>query len=611
MASLPIYFFTQQVISKTLFNHSIGLHFDQVLVLAILVALVAFLVKGWVRPSTTFMAGAVILLFAGTLKPEQLLSGLANKQIAIIVLLVLISAGLRKHFDIRLLFDKLFAFAQTPRMFLVTMMASSSVLSAFINNTPMVAIMTPYVYDWGKRKGVAPSKLLIPLSFATMLGGMITVVGTSTNLVMNGFLEEMGEPLLTYTDFLFLGLLVTFTGIVFILFIGVRLLPENEDKVALFKAHSREYVVEAELSPGSPLSGLTVQQASLRQLEGLFLADIIRGDRVISPVGPTEKLLVRDKLIFAGDTDKVVELLKEDIGLLVPKPNGTFVDNRIRVIEAVIPANSSLAGSIVRDSDFRNRYDAAILAIHRNGERIRGKIGDARLQTGDLLLLTIGENFYERQQLYRDLFAVSEVKQVEKPSPVRSKLFLGILFTAVLLVIVGVVELFIALMVIFGAMIALKLFSAADLKRDLDFDLVAILVCALAIGNALIATGAAELISHSFLELLRPTGLVGLLTGLFLLTVLLTSFVTNAAAVSIGFPIAYSLAQELGMPGTPFYVAVAFAASCAFMTPVGYQTNLMVYGPGGYTFKDYFRIGFPLTLVFTAVCITFIVLRYL
>ena len=587
-----------------------GFHFDQIALLAVLAAIIVCLVKSWVRPSTTFMGGAVLLLFVGILEPAQLLAGLANKQIAIIVLLVLISAGLRKHFDIRRIFDKLFSVAKTTRAFLAMMMGTASIFSAFINNTPMVAIMTPYVYDWGKRKGVAPSKLLIPLSFATMLGGMITVVGTSTNLVMNGFLAENQEPLLNYTDFLYLGLLVTVIGILFILFIGIKLLPANEDKVELFKAHSREYVVEAKVGAESVLNGKTVKDASLRKLEGLFLADIIRGNRVISPVGPNEKLLADDKLIFAGDTDKVVDLLNENLGLLLPKPNGTFVDNKIRVIEAVIPANSSLSGEKVKGSDFRNRYDAAILAIHRNGERIRGKIGDVRLQTGDLLLLTIGDNFYERQQISRDLFAVSEVKQVENLHPMRTRVFLGILLAAVTLVIFGVVELFIALMVIFGAMIGLKLFYAADLKRDLDFDLIAILVCALAIGNALISTGTAELITHGFLDLLRPMGMIGLLIGLFLLTALLTSFVTNAAAVSICFPIAYALSQELGVPGTPFYITIAFAASAAFMTPVGYQTNLMVYGPGGYTFKDYFKVGLPLTLLYAAVCISFIILRY-
>jgi len=264
----------------------------------------------------------------------------------------------------------------------------------------------------------------------------------------------------------------------------------------------------------------------------------------------------------------------------------------------------------VRDSDFRNKYDAAILAIHRNGERTRGKIGDARLQTGDLLMLTVGNQFYERQEQNKDLFTISKVKKVESHDPVRSKIFLGILSVAVLAVLAGLLELFIALTIIFGSMMLLKMFKISDLKRELDLDLITILVCALAIGNALITTGAAEVLTHGFMSVLRPFGYTGLLTGLFGLTILLTSFVTNAAAVSICFPIAYALAHELGVPGTPFYVAIAFGASAAFMTPVGYQTNLMVYGPGGYTFKDYLKIGAPLTLLYSVVCISFIILRY-
>ena len=586
------------------------LQFEQIVLLAVLLLIIAGLIKDLIRPAATFMIGAVTLLLMGIIEPQQLLAGLANKQIAVIVLLVLISAGLRQNFDIKALFDKVFSRAKSTRSFLAVMMGLVSTCSAFINNTPMVAVMTPYVYQWGKSKGVAPSKLLIPLSYATMLGGMITVVGTSTNLVINGFLAQSNEPMLIWTDFLYPGLLVTVTGIVFMLLFGQRLLPAHQDRVEQFKEHSREYVVEAKLGEGCPLQNKTVKEAQLRKLNGLYLVDIIRNKKVISPVGPGEKLRLNDKLVFAGDTEKVVELLKDNQGLLLPRPNGTFVDNKVRVTEAIIPANSSLVGRLVRDSDFRNKYDAAILAIHRNGERTRGKIGDARLQTGDLLMLTVGNQFYERQEQNKDLFTISKVKKVESHDPVRSKIFLGILSVAVLAVLAGLLELFIALTIIFGSMMLLKMFKISDLKRELDLDLITILVCALAIGNALITTGAAEVLTHGFMSVLRPFGYTGLLTGLFGLTILLTSFVTNAAAVSICFPIAYALAHELGVPGTPFYVAIAFGASAAFMTPVGYQTNLMVYGPGGYTFKDYLKIGAPLTLLYSVVCISFIILRY-
>ena len=584
--------------------------YQQIIVLITLSILIVGLFSDFLKPAILFLFSVMVFLLTGVLQPIKFFQGFANQQVITIVLLVLISAGLRKNFNISRLFDGIFRAANSTKTFLFAMMSFVAGASAFINNTPMVAMMTPYVYDWGKKRNVPPSKLLIPLSYATMLGGMITVVGTSTNLVMLGFLEQNGLSLLSFKDFLYLGLLVTVVGISFILFIGYYLLPGNKDKLELFKESAREYLVETRIAHTSELTGKTVAEAKLRNLKGVYLVDIVRADKVISPVSPEEQLLAKDKLIFAGDTKKIVELVKGNKGLMLPNPNGNFIGNNLDITEVVIPANSPLAGKVVKDSDFRNDYDAAIVAIHRNGERMRGKIGDVRLQVGDLLLLTTGHDFYKRNDVLKGLYIISKIKRAEPDNFLKSRLFLVALGTIILLIIAGLLKLLMGLLLLFTLLVGLNLFSVADIRKEMDFNLIAILVCALAVSNAMIETGSAKLISDYLMKLVLPFGNLGLLIGIFALTVLLTTFITNAAAVSIVFPVAYSLCTGMDVDGTPYYVAIAFAASCAFMTPIGYQTNLMVYGPGGYKFSDYFKIGFPLSIIYSVTCLIFITLRY-
>ncbi|MEN7549716.1 SLC13 family permease [Rapidithrix thailandica] len=585
--------------------------FHKYTVLLVIVFIFFSLFKEIVRPAISFLIGALVLLVLGVISPEDFLTGFANKSIATIILLILISSAFRKNFDVKRYFDQTFKNAKSPRKFLALLMASVASLSSIINNTPVVAMMTPYVYDWGKKHNVAPSKLLIPLSYATILGGMITVIGTSTNLVVNGFISENGQQILTYTDFLYLGLIVTFSGLVFLVVAGYRMLPNNQDTLDAFQEHPKEYIVETILQKSSPLVGKTVAEAKLRNLKGVYLVDILRNGETISPVSPDEKLLGRDVLIFAGDTYKIVDLFKKDNGIVLPKHGRILDQKQLNVVETVIPYNSYLSGKLVKESDFRQRYQAAIIAIHRNGERVKGKIGDMHLATGDLLLLTTSDEFFKINERTHDFFIVSRKDQTIEPESSAKIWGLRVgLLLPLLLCLFGVIEFFVALMLILLVLFVLRYINIKEIKYELDLNLIVILVCALTLGNALINSGAAELISHLMMEFLKPYGGIGILIGLFLLTVLLTSFVTNVAAVSIAFPIAYSLCAELGLHPTPYYVGIAFAASAAFMTPISYQTNLMVFGPGGYTFKDYFRIGLPLTILYSIVCISFIVLRY-
>lgn len=580
--------------------------------LVILTIFITFLCvyKEWVRPPVGFLGAVILFVIVGILSTEELLRGFSNPSIASIILLILLTAGIRKNFNIERLFDKIFRSAKTYRSFLLLMMAQVSIISSFMNNTPVVAAMTPYVSNWGKKKNISPSKLLIPLSFATICGGMITLIGTSTTLVLNGFITDVGLPGLNTLNLFILGLSVTATFIVFMLLFGKKLLPDHKDLLEEFKKNKREYLVETTLSPFSNLVNKSIKDAGLRNLKGVYLVEIVRKSATISPVEPTEIIEKSDTLIFAGNTTDIVELVKSGQELVLPDSTINDSNGQINVMEAVISNGSSLVGKKVKDTDFRNRYDAAIVAIHRNGEKLSGKIGEIKISPGDLLLVYAGANFRDRVDLYRDIYIVSNVRELFNPGKRKKNALIGMGILAIILLAFGFFSLFISLLIIFTLMIASGMITRQDIKRDLDMNMITILVLSLALGQATISSGAAEIISKLIMELLIPFGPLGILCGLLLLTTVLTSFITNVGAVAIAFPLAYSISTNMGISGEPFFLGIAFAASAAFITPIGYQTNLIIYGPGGYTFKDFFKVGIPVTIIYLLTVISGLMILY-
>jgi di/tricarboxylate transporter len=485
------------------------------------------------------------------------------------------------------------------------MMAFVSTISAFLNNTPIVAFMIPYVKDWSEKTGHPASRFLIPLSFATILGGMITVIGTSTNLVLNGLISEYHLPLLGFGDFFYLGVIVTITGWAYLYFIGYKLLPANVNELSSLRENVKEYIVETEITSHSRIIGKSVKDAGLRKLQDVFLVEIIRDEAVISPVSPEEILKAGDLLFFSGNTQSIYNLIKEDNGLSVPEEETSELDEQFHFVEAVIPANSELVGSRIKDSDFRKKYNASIIAIHRNGKRVSGKVGEMNLAGGDFLLL-LANGKHENGHHEKDLFFLSVPKKV-KDKGSKWNVVIGWASIALLISgVVGVLPLFDVCLVILIIQVFFGILNLPEIRRELDLSLLLILVCSLAVGVALEKSGTADWIAKALITSGRSMGPVAVLAALFLVTIFLTALITNAAAVSIVFPIAMSVAEQMKLEYTPFFVAIAFAASGDFMTPIGYQTNLMVYGPGGYTFKDFLRVGGPLTVLYTVICISFI-----
>ncbi len=582
--------------------------FPQLISLAVVLFLVLSLYKEWFNPSLSFFISAMVLLLANVITPQELLKGLSNQQIIIIFLLVLVTAGIRAIYGTRLL-SRLFNPALSPKKFLIRMMVLTSSISAFLNNTPIVAFMIPYVKEWADKTGNSSSKFLIPLSFATILGGMITVIGTSTNLVLNGLVAEYNLPLLGFQDFLYLGIIVTLMGWLYLYFIGYRLLPAHKEGLEEVRQNLTEYIVETSVFTGSPLVGKSVRDAGLRKLQDLFLVEILRQGEIISPVAPEEILEEGDLLFFSGNTESIYKLIREENGLRIPRQENLEQLGQFHFVEAVIPSGSDLTGVRIKDSDFRSRFNASIVAIHRNGKRVAGKVGEVPLAGGDFLLLLAGDQARSSSH-DKDLFFLSVPQQMKSPKPNWYVWAGAISFAVLILGVTGIIPLFTACLALLTGMIFLRILNITEIKRNLDLSLLVVLVCSLAIGIALEKSGTAELIASVLIKSVKSLGPVAVLSSLFIVTIILTSLITNAAAVSIVFPIAMSMAEQMHLSYTPFFVAIAFAASGDFMTPIGYQTNLMVYGPGGYSFRDFLKVGTPLTILYIVICISFISMYY-
>ncbi len=579
------------------------MNIDTFILLSVLIFIIVALYREIFHPAATFMIGVSILVVTGILKPSDALAGFSNEQIVIIVLLLLISTIIQKTRIIDFYFSKILKPDLSYRLFLGKMMFIVSSTSAFLNNTPIVAMLIPYVYDWSKKKNIAPSKLLIPLSYAAILGGTVTLIGTSTNLVVNGLTVDNGLKPFEIFDFAYVGIPAVVVGLIYMLFVGNKLLPEREDLIKSFLQRKKEYTVETIVRSDSKLIGKSVKDAKLRNLKGLFLVEIVRKERRISPVSPEEVLEKGDILIFAGETEAVTDLISSDIGLSLPE-TCNVKDEKSQIIEVVVSNNSSLVNKKVRDTDFRAKYDAAILAVHRNGERLRGKIGEIVLKPGDLLLLLAGKDFMKRAEDTTDFYIVSKVKEIVNIDKKKGSLiffsFLGIIVLSTL----KVIPLFSGLLIFLAVLVVTKTITYAEVKKSLDINLIIIAALSIAVGKAMMNTGTAHLIASGINQFFSHFGVLGALIGVYILTNILTEFVTNVAAASISFPVALASASTLSVEPTAFILAVAYGASASFISPIGYQTNLMVYGVGNYRFSDFIKVGLPLSIIYMVLCIS-------
>ena len=588
------------------------------IVLGVLGLLVVALYTEVLRPAFSFLLAVIVLLLFGILTPKQALEGFANEQIAVIVMLLILGNLLYKTRVVGSLFNKLFSREDTPNAFRFKMMAGIGVSSAFLNNTPLVAMFMPHVHAWTRDNGYSPSRFLLPLSYASILGGCITLIGTSTNLIVNGLAVENGETSLGIFDFVWVGLPMLVIGIGYLMLVSTKLLPEKKALVQKLLNKSRQYFLETQVKRGSSLIGKSIEEAGLRNLKGLFIVGIVRDEQLIKPVNPTEVLTQDDTLLLAGDPESIADLTKPALGLSLPKACNIPLEGRNDIVEVVISHNSRLVGKKVQESDFRGKYDGAILAIHRNGEKLWGKIGDITLKAGDVLLVLTGKDFDARTEHNPAFYIISKAKEIHNVEWYKVLVLIGGLLLSIALAAFGIIPLFLSLAVLIATVLVIGVANPSEIRRSIDFNLIFIIALGLAFGKGMVNSGAATEVANYFVAAGSGWGVIPLMAGLFVITNLLSAFMTSKAAVAIVLPIALTTAHNLNAAGayegidlaTPFVLLTAFGAAANFVTPIGYQTNLMVYGPGGYSFKDFFKIGLPLTLIYLIVCVVMLSLQF-
>ncbi|MEJ2594042.1 MAG: SLC13 family permease [bacterium] len=587
---------------------------DALIVLIVIAFIIVSLYRNIFGPGFTFTIGIIVLGITGILSPSEILTGFANEQIAVIVMLLVLGDTIKKSALIDTAFNRLFQRAKTRKQFLGRMTLMVASFSAFLNNIPLVAIMMPYVTVWSKRNGIAPSKLLIPLSYAAILGGCATLIGTSTNLVVNSLVVDQkiipGLQPLNIFDFSFVGVPMIIIGVVYLVVFSNKLLPARKDFVEALSDNTREYIAEVRVSNKAYFIGKTIEEAEFRNLKGLFLVEIIRGTESIKPVTPRTKILSDDILLFAGNTESISDLMGSREGLQLAQLGMYGKMPHTELVEVVVPYNSTLVSKTVKETGFRGKFDAAIVAIHRNGERISGKIGETRLEAGDVLLLITGEDFNKSMSETKDLYSINVIKEFTTMPLYKRVTLIGGAIAAILLAATGITSLFISLITLLIVISVMGIVSPKDLGKSIDFNLVLVIALSLALGTAMVKTGLADWVSNNTFEMLTPLGIVGVMAGIFVLTNFLGAIVTNKAAVALVFPIAITLAVNLGLDPKPFILLVAFAGAASFVTPIGYQTNLMIYGPGRYTFKDFFRIGLPLTILYAIAAVGGLILQF-
>ena len=575
-----------------------------------LVALIGVLLSNRVPVEVAMLSALVANIAVGGLTLNQALVGFSHPAVILIGALFVVAEGLAETGATQRIAEGMLGRPQTVAMAQLRLMVPVSVLSGFMNNTPIVAMYMPIVGDWARKIRVSPSKLFLPLSFAAIMGGRLTAIGSSSNLVILGQYQAdtAAGPTLSPSMLFWapaaLGLPTLIVGVAFVIICSKWLLPERRPALAS-TLDARRYTVEMVVQPDSPIVGKTIESAGLRQLPGLFLSEIERDDQLIPAPSPHSTLEAGDRLSFAGILESVVDLRK--IRGLVPATNQIHKlspDTGERtLVEAVVSHNSPLVGRSVRESRFRTTYNAAIVAVHRNGGQIKAKVGDIRLQPGDTLLLDTHRGFVDGYRNSDDFYLVSAVAG---SAPVRhDKAAIALTIFAALIGCFALTNIP-AVVLGLGAAVAMVASGCAPIgvaRASVNLQVIIVIACALGLGAAIEHSGAAV---HLATEMLQACGNLGVgPRGMLFVTAMLAALfaqaLTNNGAAAVMYPVAMATAHELGVSSTPFVFVLLLGCGLSFATPIGYQTNLMVYGPGGYRFSDFTRIGVPLTILLAAI----------
>lgn len=570
---------------------------EQLVLTGIMLTLVGCLFGTRINPAWLFVSAIGTSYLAGLIDLENMLVNYANPSLITLVLLVLVSIAIEKTTLIQKLSMSL---SKGSLVKSVTKLGiSTAFLSSFTNNTAVVASLITAIKD---NPNHSPSKLLLPLSYTAILGGTITLIGTSTNLIVNGFAVDAGMQPLGFFDFTLVGLGALSIGLITIL-VMLKYLPDNgksDQEVVPF-------YLEGKVQTGSKLIGRTVEENGLRDLKDLFLAEIIRNNERICAVTPQQIIQQNDILLFVGDI-KSVPLLTRFDGLKVVHDN--HEKDIEHLVEVVVSQSSKFIGKTVKEIRFREQFHAAVIAIRRGHDRLQGGLGQVQLQAGDSLILAPGKNFYSLPNLKREFVYISGLDLQTHLAPKQSNIVL-LSFAGVLgLSIFGVVPLVKGLLVLLIGLMLSGTIKLNEIKRRFPLELLVVVGSAIGLAKLMIGTGLAGQISSALFMVLGNFGPYGAFIAIFLMTVLFTELITNNAAAALSFPVAYSLAVGFNVDPLPFIMAVAFGASASFISPFGYQTNLMVYSAGNYRLKDYIVMGLPLSIIYSITVLTLIPLVF-
>jgi len=578
-------------------------HWQAVLTAMVVCVTLLMLLVGKRAPDMVMIGGVVVLLAAGVLTPEEALKGMSNEGMLTVAALFVVAAAIERTGALAAMVDRALGRPESLASAQLRTMVVPAALSAFMNNTPVVALMVPAIRDWAKKHRLSVSKLLMPMNAAVVLGGLCTLIGTSTNIVVSGLVSAKRGHGLGMFDITWLGVPLLLAGFVYLIFASKYLLKDRRPAMSQTD-DPRQYSLEMLVEPGSPLVGRTIEKAGLRGLDGLFLMEIDRNGHVIAAVAPTERLEAGDRLVFVGIVDSVVELQK--IRGLRPATDQVFkLDNKRServLVEAVVSNTCPLVGRTIREGRFRSTYDAVVIAVARNGERLQIKIGDIALEPGDTLLVEASPAFLERQRSSRHFYLVSEVRGSTPPRHDQAWIACTALAAMVLAATLELVPMVAASLFAVVVVISMRCISSNEARRSIEWESLLLIAASFGLARALDKTGLAEGIAQSTIAAAGDHPHL-VLAAIYFVAMLSTELMSNNAAAVLVFPIAWQTASDLGVNPMPFVMAVTVAASCGFATPMGYQTNLMIYGPGGYKFTDYVRFGGPLNLLVMALTV--------
>lgn len=557
----------------------------EIFILACLLLLIALLVKNLVEPAMAFLCLLVVYFFFGLISVENLLSSFVNESIIILTLLIII-ADVISRTQITVMLNNLLG-EKKRNLFKTGVLVSF--LSGFLSNTLVVQLFIKMLECKSYK-----AKMLLPISYMAILGGTVTAIGTSTNIIASGFMLDAGLKPFDFFDFAYIGIPLVVSGMIYLTLFSHKILKFDNDKLEDVEA---TYFLDAKVLQGSSLQGKTIAENKLRKLDSLFLAQIIRNGHVISPVSPDEIILEEDILVFTGDISNVKELKKFDKLELFEQESDVLSRN---LVWSVVSHNSELLSKKIKECDFRKKFDAAIVAIRRQGEKLEGKIGEVKIKAGDQLILAIGEDFdSSAKEVRNNFYLMTDVENSEKIGSKNTKVVFISFFFAIALSAFGFISMIKSLLALIFFYMLFGFMDFKSMIKNVNLRLIILLGSALGISKVLVSNGVSEIFSNFVLAFSPNIGAYGTLVVVYFFSLILTELTMNASAVAIAFPVAYLAAVNLGVSPIPFIMAVTYGSSASFLTKFGYQTNMLVASAGKYKAKDFLKLGLPLSFLYS------------